>query len=41
MTLWEYVLADVLQGSGHDVIALDCAPPVDLLQFAIIVNAST
>jgi len=39
VTLREYVLADVLQGSGHDVIALDCAPSVDLLHFAAIVAA--
>jgi chromosome partitioning protein len=39
MTLREYVLADVLQSSDHDVIALDCAPSVDLLHFAAIVAA--
>ncbi len=37
VTLREYVLADVLQGSGYDVIALDCAPSVDLLHFAALV----
>ena len=39
VTLREYVLADVLQGSGYDVIVLDCAPSVDLLHFAALVAA--
>jgi chromosome partitioning protein len=39
VTLREYVLADVLQDSGYDVIALDCAPSVDLLHFAALVAA--
>lgn len=39
VTLREYVLADVLQGSGYDVILLDCAPSVDLLHFAALVAA--
>ena len=37
--LREYVLADVLQGSGYDMIVLDCAPSVDLLHFAALVAA--
>jgi chromosome partitioning protein len=37
VTLREYILADVLQGSGYDVVALDCAPSVDLLHFAALV----
>ena len=37
VTLREYVLADVLQGSGYDVVVLDCAPSVDLLHFAALV----
>ncbi len=40
VTLREYVLADVLQGSSYDVITLDCAPSVDLLHFAAIVAAN-
>jgi chromosome partitioning protein len=39
VTLREFVLADVLQGSGYDVIVLDCAPSVDLLHFAALVAA--
>ena len=39
VTLREYVLADVLQGSGYDVVALDCAPSVDLLHFAALVTS--
>ncbi len=39
VTLREYILADVLQGSGYDVIILDCAPSVDLLHFAALVAA--
>ena len=39
VTLREYVLADVLQGSGYDVVVLDCAPSVDLLHFAALVAA--
>jgi chromosome partitioning protein len=39
VTLREYVLADVLQDSSYDVIALDCAPSVDLLHFAALVAA--
>jgi chromosome partitioning protein len=39
VTLREYILADVLQGSGFDVIVLDCAPSVDLLHFAALVAA--
>jgi cellulose biosynthesis protein BcsQ len=39
VTLREYVLAEVLQGAGYDVIALDCAPSVDLLHFAALVAA--
>ncbi|MCL4562951.1 MAG: ParA family protein [Chloroflexi bacterium] len=39
VNLREYILADVLQGSGYDVIALDCAPSVDLLHFVALVAA--
>jgi chromosome partitioning protein len=39
VTLREYVLADVLQNSGYDVVVLDCAPSVDLLHFAALVAA--
>jgi chromosome partitioning protein len=39
VTLREYILADVLQNSGYDVIVLDCAPSVDLLHFAALVAA--
>ncbi len=39
VTLGEYVLADILQSSNHEVIALDCAPSVDILHFAAIVAA--
>ncbi|NPV76637.1 MAG: ParA family protein [Anaerolineae bacterium] len=37
VTLREYVLADVLGNSAHDVILLDCAPSADLLHFAALV----
>jgi chromosome partitioning protein len=37
--LREYVLADVLQGSGYDMVVMDCAPSVDLLHFAALVAA--
>ena len=39
VTLREYILADVLQNSGYDLILLDCAPSVDLLHFAALVAA--
>ena len=39
VTLREYILADVLQSSSFDVVALDCAPSVDLLHFAALVAA--
>ncbi len=39
VTLREYILADVLQNAGYDVIVLDCAPSVDLLHFAALVAA--
>ncbi len=39
VTLREYVLTDVLQGCGYDVIMLDCAPSVDLLHVAALVAA--
>ena len=39
VTLREYVLADLLQGCGYDLVVLDCAPSVDLLHFAALVAA--